>query len=143
MITIPQEQPLDVQGIREANISAFCQPQEADIVDELCRNCTDLLSLVAVRENRIVGHILLSPATIQSEDKILHGMALAPMGCCRSTSDRGLALNWSEQASRNSRNGIAHLRLVSDMKSTTSGLASNVQVHRESESSGMRWMMRS
>lgn len=79
MRNIRQEEPQDVRGIREANISAFGQPQEADIVDELRRNCTDLLSLVAVRENRIVGHILLSPATIQSEDSILHGMALAPM----------------------------------------------------------------
>jgi hypothetical protein len=75
MSFIRREQTQDVQGIREVNVSAFGQPQEADIVDELRWNCTDLLSLVAVRENRIVGHILFSPARIQNEDRILDGMA--------------------------------------------------------------------
>jgi predicted N-acetyltransferase YhbS len=40
MISIRREHPQDVQGIREVNISAFGQPQEPDIVDELRRNCS-------------------------------------------------------------------------------------------------------
>lgn len=103
MISIRREQPQDVRGIREVNISAFGQPQEADIVDELRQNCTDLLSLVAVRQHRIVGHILFSPATIQSEDSILHGMALAPMGVLPEYQRQGIG---SELV----RTGIAELK---------------------------------
>jgi putative acetyltransferase len=62
------------------NLLAFGQPQEADVVDKLRQNCPDLLSLVAVMDNRVVGHILFSPATIQGRDGTLHGMGLAPMG---------------------------------------------------------------
>ncbi len=79
MIAIHREQPQDVKGIREVNLLAFDQPQEADIVDKLRRNCPDLLSLVAVMDNRVVGHILFSPATIEGKDRTLHGKGLAPM----------------------------------------------------------------
>jgi len=80
MIAIRREEPQDVKGIREVNLLAFGQPQEADVVDKLRQNCPDLLSLVAVLDNRVVGHILFSPTAIQSKDGVLHGMGLAPMG---------------------------------------------------------------
>ena len=79
MIYIRKEQPGDIKEIREVDIQAFGQTQEADIVDRLRRNCDDLLSLVAVMDDRVVGHILFSPATIEGEDRTLEGMSLAPM----------------------------------------------------------------
>jgi len=48
-------------------------------VDELRGNCPDLLSLVAVRDGRVVGHILFSPATIEGDGRVVHGMGLAPL----------------------------------------------------------------
>lgn len=79
MITVRREAPQDVKGIREVNLLAFGQPLEADVVDELRRNCPGLLSLVAVRDGRVVGHIPFSPATIEGDGGVLHGMGLAPM----------------------------------------------------------------
>ena len=79
MISIRDEQTQDIPTIREVNIRAFGQPGEADLVDKLRQNCNDLLSLVAVKGNQIVGHILFSPATIESEDRAVQGMSLAPM----------------------------------------------------------------
>jgi putative acetyltransferase len=79
MIRIREEQSEDIPVIREVNKRAFGQPQEADIVDELRRNCNDLLSLVAVAQDQVVGYILFSPATIESEDRIVRGVGLAPM----------------------------------------------------------------
>ncbi len=79
MIRIREEQSEDVPVIREVNERAFGQPKEADVVDELRRNCNDLLSLVAVAQDQVVGHILFSPATIESEDRIVRGVGLAPM----------------------------------------------------------------
>jgi putative acetyltransferase len=79
MISIREEETRDIKIIHEVNRKAFGQPQEADIVDKLRRNCNDLLSLVAVTDNRVVGHILFSPATIEGKDGKVEGMGLAPM----------------------------------------------------------------
>jgi len=79
MITIREEQPQDIKAIRKVNIRAFGQNQEADVVDKLRQNRNDLMSLVAVIQNQIVGHILFSPATIESEDRTIRGIGLAPM----------------------------------------------------------------
>ena len=79
MIRIREEQPSDREAIRGVNARAFGHSQEADIVDKIRQNCEGRLSLVALREDRIVGHILFSPATIESEDRTVRGMGLAPM----------------------------------------------------------------
>ncbi len=79
MTTIRREEPRDGKGIREVNLLAFGQPQEADVVDRLRQDCPDLLSLVAVRDDRVVGHILFSPATIEDKNGTVRGMGLAPM----------------------------------------------------------------
>jgi len=79
MIRIREEQPLDIETIREVNIRAFGQNQEADIVDKLRQNCNELMSLVATIQDQIVGHILFSPVKIENEDRTIWGMGLAPM----------------------------------------------------------------
>jgi putative acetyltransferase len=79
MITIREEQPQDIKIIRDLNKRAFGQTQEADLVDKLRQNCDDLLSLVALMQNQVVGHILFTPVMVESEDYIVKGMALAPM----------------------------------------------------------------
>ena len=79
MITIREEQPRDIKTIRDLNKRAFGQSQEADLVDKLRQNCDDLLSLVALMQNQVVGHILFTPVMVESEDNIVIGMALAPM----------------------------------------------------------------
>jgi putative acetyltransferase len=61
------------------NERAFGQPQEADIVDHVRRNCGDRLSLVAVVNDQVVGHVLFSTVTIDREDRTRQGMGLAPM----------------------------------------------------------------
>ena len=79
MVRIREEQPQDIKVISEENIRAFAQAQEADIVDKLRQNCNELLSLVALKQNQVVGHILFSPVTVDNEDRTVQGMDLAPM----------------------------------------------------------------
>ena len=74
-IKIREEQTGDAEAIRRVNTEAFGQPQEAQLVDALRNNCSDLLSLVAVDGQDIVGHILFSPALLGD----VEGMGLAPM----------------------------------------------------------------
>jgi putative acetyltransferase len=76
---VREEQTQDIQEIHEVNTDAFGQPQEADIVDKLRHNCGDLLSLVAVVDNRVVGHILFSPAILETKKGTVDGIGLAPM----------------------------------------------------------------
>jgi len=76
---IRQETKEDINDIRSLNEQAFGQPLEAKIIDKLRNNCDNLLSLVATKNNEIVGHILFSPAEIVGHRGIIRGMGLAPM----------------------------------------------------------------
>ena len=79
MFIIREEKPEDVVGIRLVNECAFEQPEEANIVDKLRKNCDGLLSLVAIESDDIIGHVLFSPAVIDSDHGEVIGMGLAPM----------------------------------------------------------------
>jgi putative acetyltransferase len=86
-IEIREEKPEDIATIHALNKEAFGQEQEANIVDALRQNDAILLSLVAVCDNNIVGHILYSPITI--DDK-LEGAALGPMAVRPALQRRGI-----------------------------------------------------
>ena len=71
---IRQEEPGDINDIRDINEKAFGRSQEADIIDNLRKNCEEVLSLVAVEEEKILGHILFSPVIIEGKHGIVNGM---------------------------------------------------------------------
>jgi putative acetyltransferase len=79
MIEIREEQPGDLTAIRAVNEQAFDQPAEANVVEKIRASCPDVLSLVALRGGRVVGHILFSPATVEAEGETVEGMGLAPV----------------------------------------------------------------
>jgi putative acetyltransferase len=82
MICIREERPEDIGEVRMLNErtfkQAFGQAPEADMVDRLRQKCSRLLSIVAVEDNAIVGHIFFSPVRIEGS-RIVEGMGLAPM----------------------------------------------------------------
>ena len=75
MIEIRDEQPGDVDAVREVNRQAFDQEQEGRIVDALRERGAAILSLVAVADGVVVGHIIFSPLTVGP----VVGAALGPM----------------------------------------------------------------
>jgi putative acetyltransferase len=77
--TVRHELPSDIESIRAVNLAAFEQPVEADLVDALRRSCAEALSLVAVVDGQVVGHILFTPASLATPDQTIVGMGLAPM----------------------------------------------------------------
>jgi len=79
MVTIRPEHPDDIAAIRAVNNSAFGQKAEAIIVDSIRTSCPDNVSLVAVDDGQVIGHIFFSPVTISSEHGVNHGMGLGPM----------------------------------------------------------------
>lgn len=79
MISIREERSGDYAAVRVVNELAFGQPVEATLVDALRENCREVLSLVAVEADKVVGHILFSPVQIDTPSGPLEGMGLAPM----------------------------------------------------------------
>jgi len=79
MITIRKEQPGDAEQVRIVNTRAFERAAEAEIVDTLRRACPEGVSFVAVYRNKIVGHILFTPAVVASKEQEIKGMGLAPL----------------------------------------------------------------
>ena len=72
---IREETAADLEAIREVNRRAFAQEQEGNIVDALRSNGAALLSMVAIADGEVVGHIMYSPATVGET----RGAALGPM----------------------------------------------------------------
>ena len=79
MTTIREEKPEDTSAIRLVVEQAFGQPNEANLVDLLREREAITLSLVALKDNQIVAHILFSPVTVESGDQSFGGIGLGPM----------------------------------------------------------------
>jgi len=75
VIEIRDEQPGDVGAVWEVNRQAFDQEQEGRIIDALREHGGALLSLVAIADGAVVGHIMFSPLTVG----LVVGAALGPM----------------------------------------------------------------
>jgi len=79
MVAILHERPEDANAIRFVLEEAFGQSIEADLVDALRRRGALTLSLVALREDEVVGHIVFSPVTIESAESSFDAIGLGPM----------------------------------------------------------------
>lgn len=79
MITIRHEQPDDITAVGLINETAFGQLAEARIVDAIRAACPGAVSLVAVNDDQIVGHILFSPVFASGLRGSVKGMGLGPM----------------------------------------------------------------
>ncbi len=103
MIIVRKERPGDSAAIRRVEKAAFGQPDEAGIVDRIRANGGDCLSLVAVEDGQVIGHILFSRATVGTGRLAVEGMGLAPMAVLPKRQRQGIG-------SRLVRTGLALLR---------------------------------
>ncbi len=82
MIGIREEQQEDYQEIRQVIVAAFGgAPEEpaANVVELLRDRNKALIALVAVSNNRIVGHIMFSPVTMTAAPQAFRAVGLAPL----------------------------------------------------------------
>lgn len=80
-VNVRAECPADINDVRVIHTLAFGQPQEARLVDAL-RAAPDLspvISLVATRDEQVVGHILFTPIRIGEPPDVAQAMSLAPV----------------------------------------------------------------
>lgn len=93
-VEIRQENTNDIASIFELNKVAFGQENEAKLVD-LLRNSNSFipeLSLVAIFDNEIVGHILFSKINIINDNKDkFESLALAPMAVKSEFQNNGIS----------------------------------------------------
>ena len=90
MVEIRDETPSDYSAIRELNERAFGGAAEAKLVDMLRAAKKILISLVAVHQNRVVGHISFSPVTVAEGPENLRAVGLAPMSVLPKFQNRGI-----------------------------------------------------
>jgi putative acetyltransferase len=86
---IRQERSGDRSYIRKVNETAFGRPDEADLIDGLHTEGALLLSLVA-EFDEIIGHILFSRMTVETEHGSLEAVSLAPMSVHPDYQRRGI-----------------------------------------------------
>lgn len=84
MFTIEVENENHADAIRAVTISAFEASEfghngEAGIVDTIRANHKGALSLVALEEGVVIGHVVFSPAVIQGVKGQMRGYGLGPM----------------------------------------------------------------
>mgnify|MGYP000875696490 CR=1 FL=1 len=90
MISVRTEQTGDVPSIRRVIEEAFGRTQEADVVEKLRATCAELLSLVAFIDDTLVGHVLFTPAVIETRDGTIEGMGMAPVSVLPDHQRRGV-----------------------------------------------------
>lgn len=80
MIRLENSKSIDERAaIRAVNDAAFGGAEEADLVDKLRADGNALVSLVAELRERLVGHLVFSRMWIETPDRMLTAVALAPV----------------------------------------------------------------
>ena len=79
-VDIRTAEPSDAAAIRAVHLAAFPDPTEADLVERLEQDGDVVLSLVALEQDRIVGHVLISRMTAEGGGRHFRAVALAPVG---------------------------------------------------------------
>ena len=87
---IRPETPDDITAVHNVNELAFGCSNEADLVDALRANGAATVSLVAVEDGRIVGHVLFSPVSIEPDCSETNALGLAPMAVLPDFQNRGI-----------------------------------------------------
>lgn len=98
-LIIRAEEPEDVQDIAEVIAHAFSQRTEVDLVNALrkTQNFIPELSLVAVIQGRIVGHILLYPTPIVVGESTRTTLTLAPLSVHPGFQNKGIGSRLVEE----------------------------------------------
>ena len=78
MNSVRSELPADYPAVFAIHRRAFGRDNEAELVEALRRAADPQISLVAIREGRVVGHIFFSPVIIEGEGSSFQALGLGP-----------------------------------------------------------------
>jgi putative acetyltransferase len=89
-VTVQPETLADHAAVEELNRRAFGQPKEAELIARIRGVDSRILSLVAVVERGIIGHIMFTPVVIESKKIATTATALGPMAVDPDSQRRGI-----------------------------------------------------
>jgi putative acetyltransferase len=79
MIQIRPEAPEHAAGVRAVEEQAFGRSGEADLCERVLAAGGVILSLVALDEGQVVGHVLFTPVTLESGEQRMQIAGLGPV----------------------------------------------------------------
>lgn len=88
--TVELRREAEVPAIRHAEEQAFNEDDEARVVEMLSASGRATLSLVALVDGQVVGHVLFSPLTVEDTPVDLRWVALGPIGVLPRFQGRGI-----------------------------------------------------
>ncbi len=91
-LLLREEAAADIAAIAAVNRAAFGRPDEAALVDALRAANRLTLSLVAIADDEVVGHIAFSPVTITGARGTVAALGLAPMAVTPGWQRRGVGV---------------------------------------------------
>jgi len=100
---IRNEKIEDHEAVRDVNLKSFPTDVEATLVEKL-RSSMDTISLVAVHEDKVVGHILFSPLTIENDKESFPALILAPIAVIPEYQKQGIGTKLVESGTTECKN---------------------------------------
>ena len=73
-------EPRDAAAIRAVHLAAFPTAAEADLVERVEQGGDAIVSLVAVLEGEVIGHILFSRMRVAGDGRSYRALGLGPVG---------------------------------------------------------------
>jgi putative acetyltransferase len=89
-VKIREEISTDFQSVWELNAAAFETEVEANLVNILRESGISYISLVAEQNEKIIGHILFTPVTLEGDDSGIRLAGLAPMAVIPNLQRQGI-----------------------------------------------------
>lgn len=89
-IIIRPETPADAAAVYAVEAAAFGRSAEAELVQKLQQDGVYTISLVALRGDELVGHILFSPVTVKNDDNAFTAVALGPLAVSPQHQNKGI-----------------------------------------------------
>jgi len=91
-VIIRRERPEDADEVCRVNEQAFGGKTEPELVKKLRDANAVVLSLVAEQDDRIVGHVLFSPMTVESESSSFEILTLSPLAVLPDYQRKGIGI---------------------------------------------------
>jgi putative acetyltransferase len=90
MIVVRAETEDDYPGVHRVNELAFGRVNEAELVEALRQAANPQISLVAIADDQVVGHIFFSRVAVESEKGAFTALGLGPMAVLPEYQRRGI-----------------------------------------------------
>lgn len=98
-IIIQEEMPIHYQDVREILLTCFEREAEGNLVAALRENGKVIISLVALQDEEVIGHVMFTPVTTSPSSEA-RGLGLAPLAVKPKYQKHGIGARLVEEGLR-------------------------------------------